>query len=103
MNAVKAGTSPLLARPPLPQRHRAMLRAVDAGRAEVLCGSVPVLLIDGLFCDNVASDDLFRGQLVLPAIGPAGHRAVARVSEAGLSALGRPGSGEQPITGGLDE
>lgn len=30
-------------------------QAVDAGRAEALCGCAPDLLIDGRFCDHVAT------------------------------------------------
>jgi hypothetical protein len=68
-------------------RHRAMLRAVDSGRAEALCGRVPDLLIDGRFCDFVATGELFRAGLISARPGPRGHRVAVRVTDAGRSVL----------------
>jgi hypothetical protein len=56
--------------PALTHRHRAMLRAVYAGRGEALSGRVPGLLIDGLFCDFVATGELFRAGSSRPARTP---------------------------------
>lgn len=66
----------------LPHRHRAILRAVDAGRGEVLCGCAPNLLIDGRFCDQVATYELFRAGLITAEPGPWGRRAAVRVTAA---------------------
>jgi len=76
------------------QRHRAILRAIDTGRGEVLWGCVPTLLIDGLFCDQTAANDLFRAGLIRAESGPDGHRAVAKINDAGIE-LHR--SGAQPV------
>jgi hypothetical protein len=67
----------------LTHRHRAILRAVDAGRGEVLCGCAPDLLIDGRFCDHVTTHELFRAGLIIAQPGPLGHRVAARVTDAG--------------------
>lgn len=67
----------------LTHRHRAMLRAVDAGRGEVLCGCTPDLLIDGRFCDHVATHELFRAGLIIADSGTLGHRVAARVTDEG--------------------
>jgi hypothetical protein len=56
----------------LPSRHRAILRAVEAGRGEALCGCAPDLLIDGRFCDHAATGDLFRTGLLATGPGPLG-------------------------------
>jgi hypothetical protein len=63
--------------------HRAILRAVDAGRSEVLCGCAPDLLIDGRFCDYVATHELFRAGLIIAQPGPLGHPVAAWVTDAG--------------------
>lgn len=67
----------------LPSRHRAILRAVEAGRGEALCGCAPDLLIDGRFCDHAATGDLFRTGLLATDPGPLGQRAVVRVTDEG--------------------
>lgn len=67
----------------LTSRHRAILRAVDAGRGEALCGCAPALLIDGRFCDYVAAHVLFRTGLIATDPGPPGRRAAARITDAG--------------------
>lgn len=71
----------------LPQRHRAILRAVDAGRGEAVCGRAPDLLIDGRFCDIVATRELFRAGLISASPGPRGRRVAVRVTDAGRSIL----------------
>jgi hypothetical protein len=67
----------------LTSRHRAILRAVEAGRGEALCGCAPDLLIDGRFCDYVATHELFRTGLLATDPGPPGRRAAARVTDEG--------------------
>jgi hypothetical protein len=54
------------------------VRAVDAGRGKVLCGHVLDLLVDGRFCDHVATHELFRAGLMITESGPLGRR-VARL------------------------
>ncbi|GEL25663.1 hypothetical protein PSU4_46170 [Pseudonocardia sulfidoxydans NBRC 16205] len=78
-------------------RHRAILRAIDTGRAEVLWGCVPTLLIDGLFCDQTAANDLFRARLICGEPAPAGHRGIAKINhEAGAPyGIGPQPAGEQ--------
>jgi hypothetical protein len=72
----------------LTNRHRAMLKAVDAGRAEALYGCAPDLLIDGRYCDHLAAHDLFRAGLVAVAEpGSVGQRVAARLTDTGRSAL----------------
>lgn len=71
----------------LTHRHRAMLRAVDAGRGEALCGYTPDLLIDGRFCDHVATLELFRAGLIDAESGPLGQRVSARITEKGRLVL----------------
>lgn len=71
----------------LTQRHRAMLRAVDAGRGEAVCGRAPDLLIDGRFCDFVATVELFRAGLISASPGPSGRRVAVEVTDAGRSIL----------------
>jgi hypothetical protein len=72
----------------LTNRHRAMLKAVDAGRAEALCGCSPDLLIDGRYCDHLAAHELFRAGLIAAAEpGSVGQRVAARITDSGRSAL----------------
>lgn len=71
----------------LTQRHRAMLRAVDAGRGEAVCGRPPDLLIDGRFCDFVATGELFRAGFLSASPGPRGRRVAVQVTDAGRSIL----------------
>lgn len=69
-------------------RHRAMLKAVAAGRAEALYGCAPDLLIDGRYCDHLAAHELFRaGLIVVAETGSVGQRVAARLTEIGRSVL----------------
>ena len=79
--------APRLGPDTLPQRHRALLRAVGAGRGEVLRGCAPTLLIDGRFCDHVATHELFLAGLIYTDPGPPGSRAVAHVTDEGRLVL----------------
>ena len=67
-------------------RVRALLRAVRVGRAELVCGCVPHLLVDGLHvCDQ---DTHTLAGLIAPAIpGRAGMRVLAVLTDAGQQAL----------------
>jgi len=67
-------------------RDRALLRAVRVGRAELVCGCVPHLLIDGLHvCDQ---DTHALTGLIAPAIpARAGMRVLAVLTDAGQRAL----------------
>lgn len=59
------------------------VRAVEAGRGEVLCGHGPGLLIDGRFCDHVAPHELFRAGLIIAEPGPLGRRVAALATDQG--------------------
>lgn len=60
----------------LSARDRAILAAVGAGRAEMSCGPVPELFIDGLhLCDQSAAHRLLRWGL----ISGTGHGRSSRV------------------------
>ena len=67
-------------------RDRALLRAVRVGRAELVCGCEPHLLVDGLHvCDQ---DTRVLAGLIAPAIpGRAGMRVLAVLTDAGRRAL----------------
>ena len=67
-------------------RDRAILRAVQVGRAELVCGCEPHLLIDRLHvCDQ---DTHPLAGLIAPAIpGRAGMRVLAVLTDAGQRAL----------------
>ena len=67
-------------------RDRALLCAVRVGRAELVCGCVPHLLVDGLqVCDQ---DTHALAGLIAPAIpGRAGMRVLAVLTDAGQQAL----------------
>ena len=67
-------------------RDRALLRAVRVGRAELVCGCVPHLLVDGLHvCDQ---DTHTLAGLIAPAIpGRVGMRVLAVLTDAGQRAL----------------
>ena len=67
-------------------RVRALLRAVRVGRAELVCGCVPHLLVDGLHvCDQ---DTHTLAGLIAPAIpGRVGMRVLAVLTDAGQRAL----------------
>ena len=71
--------------PVLSSRDRAILRAVAAGRAEIVYGSEPDLLLDGrCCCDQVAAHRLARAGL----IGPVGIAHIGQRVPAGLTAAG---------------
>lgn len=71
-------------------RHRAYLRAVQAGRAEMTCSCEPDLFVDGLgCCDQVTAHQLADADLIQPAIaGKPGQRVPARLTSMGSAALG---------------
>ncbi|WP_242579320.1 hypothetical protein [Amycolatopsis sp. 195334CR] len=78
--------------PAITHRARAMLRAVQAGRAELTASCEPDLRVDGLHCsDQATSHDLARAGLIRAA-GPAlpGSWVRAELTPAGLAALARP-------------
>ncbi|WP_436502080.1 hypothetical protein [Actinokineospora sp. HUAS TT18] len=66
-----------------------MLRAVAAGRAELVLGCEPDMLVDGVACcDQVTAHDLARAGLVRPArLGLVGHRVPAALTHAGHAVL----------------
>ena len=66
-------------------RDRAILRAVERGRAELVWGSEPDLYIDGRFCcDQSAAHRLVRAGLIAPAVeGGVGERLPAMITTAG--------------------
>lgn len=70
-------------------RERAMLRAVDAGRAMVTCSCEPDLYVDGLcVCDQFTAHRLSRMALIRPAAaGDVGARVPAALTAAGALAL----------------
>ena len=82
---------PSTATEPLSGRDRALLRAVAAGRAELIGGCEPDLLIDGLCCcDQYAAHRLARAGLIRPAAPAAiGQRVPAELTAAGAAALSR--------------
>ncbi len=67
-------------------RDRALLRAVQVGRAELVCGCEPHLLVDGLHvCDQ---DTHALAGLIAPAIpGRVGMRVLAVLTDAGQRVL----------------
>ena len=71
-------------------RDRALLLAVGVGRAELVCGCVPHLLVDGLHvCDQ---DTRALAGLIAPAIpGRVGMRVLAVLTDAGQRALAEAG------------
>jgi hypothetical protein len=70
-------------------RHRALLRAVAAGRCELDGAREPDLLVDGLCCsDQFSARQLLRAHLVRAGDDrAAGGRVPAALTEAGQSAL----------------
>ncbi len=70
----------------LSRRDLALLRAVQVGRAELVCGRQPHLLVDGLHvCDQ---DTAALTGLIAPAIpGRVGMRVLAQLTDAGQRAL----------------
>ncbi len=86
-------------------RDRALLRAVAAGRAELVCGREPHLLIDGRHVCDQDSAVLTHAGLITPAVaGRVGVRVPAALTGAGRDALAgehrRPvGHGAGPVRG----
>ena len=70
-------------------RARAMLRAVEAGRAEVTGGTEPDLYVDGLpCCDQMATHDLVHAGLLRPTQPTSfGRRVCAELTDDGRAAL----------------
>ncbi|WP_051792093.1 hypothetical protein [Amycolatopsis jejuensis] len=72
----------------LNHREHAILRAVAAGRAEILIGPAPDLAVDGGWCDHSAVTRLVDGGWICPVRpGVLGDRVPARLSEAARHAL----------------
>jgi hypothetical protein len=85
-------TSPITTAPittSLTRRDRAILKAVADGRAELVYGAEPDLLLDGrCCCDQMAAHRLARAGLIAPlAIAPVGQRVPARLTAAGTAQL----------------
>ena len=73
----------------LTHRDRAILKAVAGGRAELLAGSEPDLLLDGrCCCDQMAVHRLAREGLIAPirVVAP-GQRVAACLTPAGTARL----------------
>lgn len=70
-------------------RELAMLRAVAAGRAELMCSCEPDLYIDGLCCcDQYTAHRLASRGLIQPAApGAIGQRVRAELTTAGQAML----------------
>lgn len=76
--------------PGLVRRHVAMLRAVDAGRAEITTSRSPDLYVDGRCCtDHAATVLLATAGLVTTTTSPSGPcaRVPACLTDAGRAAL----------------
>jgi hypothetical protein len=75
--------------PTLTPRDRAILKAVAAGRAELVCGAEPDLLLDGrCCCDQVAAHRLARAGLIAPLVlARVGQRVPAGLTAAGTAQL----------------
>ena len=73
----------------LTRRDRAILKAVADGRAELVYGAEPDLLLDGrCCCDQMAAHRLAHAGLIAPlAIAPVGQRVPARLTAAGTAQL----------------
>jgi hypothetical protein len=86
----------------LTRRDRAILRAVAAGGAELLCGVEPDLLLDGrCCCDQIAAHRLAGAGLIAPATaGRTGQRVPARLTATGATHLARRST---PIIGQCPE
>ena len=70
-------------------RDRAILRAVAAGTAELVCGSEPDLFLEGrCCCDQVAAHRLAHAGLIVAAV-PArvGQRVAAVLTVAGRESI----------------
>lgn len=70
-------------------RDRAILRAVAVGRAQLVCGCEPDLIVDGCWCcDQTAAHALARDGLIAPHIpGRPGTTVLAVLTDAGRQAL----------------
>ena len=77
------------ANPVLTRRDRAILKAVADGRAELVYGAEPDLLLDGrCCCDQVAAHRLARAGLIAPAVlAGVGQRVRATLTAAGTAQL----------------
>lgn len=73
----------------LNHRALAMLRAVNAGRAQLSCSSEPDLFIDGVpCCDQFTAHALAHDGFVRPVnSGVTGQRVPAALTAAGLAAV----------------
>jgi hypothetical protein len=71
-------------------RDRAILRAVEAGGAELALGTEPDLFLDGrCCCDQQAAHQLVRAGLIAAAtLGLVGQRVAAALTPAGRQVLG---------------
>lgn len=82
-------------------RHRAYLRAVRDGRAEMTCSCEPDLYVDGLgCCDQMTAHQLAEAHLIAPAQpGTPGQRVPAELTTHGKSALlaGAPAAGAAAV------
>ena len=83
----------------LTRRDLAILRAVAAGTAEMVCGCEPDLLIDGrCCCDQFAAHRLARIGLIAPARpGPPGQRTPALLTASGQVALADANTGSTEV------
>ncbi|HEX6358375.1 hypothetical protein [Actinophytocola sp.] len=69
-------------------RHRSMLRAIAAGRGQIVVDGHANLTVDGLWCDFAATNDLVDNDLVRPAWpAPAGTVAPAVLTRGGVETL----------------
>ena len=69
-------------------RHRSMLRAIAAGRGQVVVNRRASLTVDGLWCDFAATNDLFDNGLVQPAWpASSGSTAPAVLTRTGAEVL----------------
>jgi len=75
--------------PALTRRDRAILKAVADGRAELVYGAEPDLLLDGrCCCDQVAAHRLAHAGLIAPlVVVDVGQRVPARLTPAGSAQL----------------
>ncbi|GAA3857010.1 hypothetical protein GCM10022243_22930 [Saccharothrix violaceirubra] len=73
---------------PLSHRARALLRAVEAGRAEVTLSREPDLKVDGLLCsDQSSARELSRAGLLRPARDTPGHWVPCELTAEGRALL----------------
>jgi hypothetical protein len=69
-------------------RHRSMLRAIAAGRGQIVVARHGNLAVDGLWCDFAAACDLVDHGLVRPAWpAPAGTVTPAVLTRGGVETL----------------